>query len=327
MTNFFTTQRKFILAAALALAVAGLLRAAGATPAPVSASAEKRPITIVTTIRPLELIVSDLIGEDLREQFTVTALLSPSVSPHGFEPTAAQVARLHRADIVIYNGGGLDDWAGRGLPSGVTAIRIADVADHHHEDGKQHACCAHGHSHDGGSDDEHFWLDVELVKQFVGTLNEQLSDLARARFDEAEADRVLRQLRESVERFRAQAHEVDQAFALSLKPYRNRRIVTHHNVFSRFARRHELGDPLVLRPLASAEPTPRDLRRAIRTIRAERVAAILIEPQFNAASADRIRDETSVRLVVVDPLGAEASSWREMMHAIRTAIIQCFDQP
>jgi zinc transport system substrate-binding protein len=279
-------------------------------------------ITIVTTIRPLELIVRDLLGDALQDRLTVTTLLAPNVSPHGFEPTPAQIARLHRADIVIYNGGGLDDWAGRELPGDIIAIRFADISTHHHhhEDGQHHACCAHGHH---GSEDEHFWLDVALVKSFAAVCHEQFSQLLRSRFDDS--DQLLPQLEAALEQFRRQAENVDQSFAETLQSYQNRRIVTHHNVFSRIAARYHLGDPLVLRPLATVEPSPRDLRRAIRTVRAERIAAILVEPQFNSAAADRIRDETNVRLVAVDPLGSTASSWAEMMDSIRAAIAQSFD--
>jgi zinc transport system substrate-binding protein len=289
----------------------------------VSSESPVQPITIVTTIRPLELIVRDLIGEELADRFVVTTLISPSVSPHGFEPTPRQIATLHRADVVIYNGGGLDDWAGRNLPDSVRAIRFADVADehhhhHHHDDGGHHACCAHGH----GPVDEHYWLDVELVKEFIELCEKQLIDMFSRKYVNTES--LSPQFEASRRRMLAAIDEVDASFRESLQSYRNRRLVTHHDVFRRIAQRYELADPLVLRPLATAEPSPGDLRRAVRTIRAERVQAILVEPQFNPASAQRIRDETNVRLVGVDPLGAEAKSWPALMHSIRTAIVQCF---
>lgn len=316
----------FVLTAAITLIAPADIRAAQ-TPAPTTDSTEIPTISIVTTIRPIELLVRDMLGEELQERFTVTTLIAPNVSPHGFEPTAAQVARLHRADIVIYNGAGLDDWAGRGLPSRTLAIRFADVSDHHdhhhHDDGKEHTCCAHGHHH--GSEDEHFWLDAELVKRFAAHCRDRFGDVVRAR--SADADDLLARLARSLARFGEEADAVDRAFAEALKPYQNRRIVTHHNVFGRIAKRHGLGEPLVLRPLATVEPTPRDLRRAIRRIRAERIGSILIEPQFSAAAAERIRDETNVRLVAIDPLGGEASSWPDLMEAIRAAIVQSFDGP
>lgn len=287
---------------------------------------DNRTISIVTTIRPLELIVRDMLGESLDEHYTVTSLIAPSASPHGFEPTAAQVARLHRADVVIYNGGGLDDWAGRGLPRSTIAIRFADVTerpdhDHDEDEGKGHTCHAHGHHH--STEDEHFWLDAELVRKFAARCRETLRAVIRERLPDA--DSVLVHLDRSLERFDAEVSAIDQAFAESLKPFSDRRIVTHHNVFSRIAERHGLGEPLVLRPLATGEPTPRDMRRAIRRIRAERIGAILVEPQFSDAAAARIRDETNVRLVPVDPLGGEASSWGELMEAIRTAIVASFE--
>jgi len=333
MTNFFA-KFGWTLAVVAGIVAAGSETAGVSAVAHPAACTDAEPsaptISIVTTIRPLELIVRDLIGEPLQDRFTVTCLIPASVSPHGFEPKASQVAQLHRADIVIANGGGLDDWALRDLPNGTISLRFADIAeghehdqdsdtdhdhDHDHHEASSHDCG--GHNHTG---DEHYWLDPALVSEFARASHEALSRAARERLTDASG--VLRQLELANEQFHETVDEVDARFAASFEPHQSRRIVMHHNVFSRVARRYKLGEPLVLRPLTSSEPTPRDLRRAIRTIRAEGIAAILTEPQFNPAAADRIREETDVRLIAVDPLGGEATSWTTMM-GIGNAVSSC----
>ena len=59
--------------------------------------------------------------------------------PHDFEPTAADMAKLSKADVFIYNGMGIDEWAEKvadTLPENVSILRTteeisADGSDPH----------------------------------------------------------------------------------------------------------------------------------------------------------------------------------------------------
>lgn len=283
----------------------------GAGRGPVTA---EKPLRIVTTINPITLIVRDLVDPSLRDLVEVSTLMLPDVSPHGFEPTPSQMARLRSADIVIYNGLGLDDWAARDLPRSTVSLRFADAlgdeADHHHHHHHHHD---HECDHDHGPIDEHFWLDVELVKTFAGMC---IAEIGR-HLGGSEAHESLQS---SFAAFVQTADEVDAAFRDLLSKHQQRRLVTHHNVFSRIAERYGLGDPIVLRPVEMLEPTPGDIRRAIEAIRTESISFILVEPQFSVTAAQRIADETQVRLIQVDPLGGDAATWAGMMHLLLEAM-------
>ncbi|HRQ76060.1 MAG TPA: metal ABC transporter substrate-binding protein [Phycisphaerales bacterium] len=279
-----------------------------------------RPLRIVATIRPLELIARDLVADTpFADRVVVSALMSPDVSPHGFEPTPAQVATLRRADVIVYNGFGLDDWAARDKPKNARIVCFADAAgvdehDHHHHDHGDHHNCDHGPV------DEHFWLDPTLTAAMATALAVEISRALGG------GDEITNAMQASLQRFLNEVSSVNSAFMLTLANYQNRRIITHHNVFSRIAEKYGLADPVVLRPLAVVEPTPGDLRAAIETVRAEGIQAIMIEPQFSADAARQIASETGVRLVEVDPLGSRSASWSDLMHSILKAITECFRQ-
>ncbi len=283
-------------------------------------------LRVVVTIRPLELIVRELLLDSaLAERVELSTILAPEVSPHGFEPTSAQVAMLQRADLVILNGLGLDDWAARGLPARTRLARFDDVVDleaehenlHEHDHAHDHA---HGPECDHGPIDEHFWVDPELVRAFAALLAREIEQGLGRTEPEAEAIAALR------ERFNHVVARVDEDLKRLLEAHRGRRIVTHHNVFSRLANRYGLGEPIVLRRLAALEPSPGDLRRAIEHIRQEHIHAILIEPQFAAAAAERVRNETNAALIEVDPLGIDAATWSDMMRSIGGAIARSLEQ-
>lgn len=304
----------------------------------------ERPLRIITTIKPLELILREALDPSLHELVDVSVLIPPDVSPHGFEPTPSQMARLRSADMVIHIGLGLDDWAVRNLPRGSVAMRFADVVsdeehDHHEHDHHSHnedgADGRHMHRHDDhphdhdhhdcghhhGPVDEHLWLDPSLVQAFAKTCIDEISRCLA--LDEG-ADGP--KLQSSLQAFVAAVNETDAAFQQALNKHTSRRIVTHHNVFSRVVRRYGLGDPIVLRPVEMLEPTPGDIRRAIEAIRDESISFILVEPQFSAVAAQRIAEQTQVRLIEVDPLGTQSDSWTEMMRNLLDALLQGLEE-
>ncbi len=109
--------RRLVLAAALSLAV-GL-------PLPGTAAAE--PLTIVATTSQ----VADLARHVAGERAVVTALMGEGVDPHLYRQTRADVARLRKADLVLWNGlyleAGLEDFLlalGREQPVVALAERL-----------------------------------------------------------------------------------------------------------------------------------------------------------------------------------------------------------
>jgi ABC-type Zn uptake system ZnuABC Zn-binding protein ZnuA len=118
---------------------------------------------IVVSIPPYEEPVRRLAGPGA----TVEVLLPPGASPHAFDPTPRDVARLERADLIVVNGV-LDDWTrelvealGREAPVFVALDALPAEAlregghDHGHDEhaGDEHAGDEHGH--DEHADDEH----------------------------------------------------------------------------------------------------------------------------------------------------------------------------
>jgi zinc transport system substrate-binding protein len=283
----------------------------------------EQPLRIVTTIRPIELIVRDVIEPAVGDLVTVSLLMSADVSPHGFEPTPSQVASLQRADVIIHNGLGLDDWAVRDLPRRTRAICFADVLGDEHDHHHHHHHHDHDHSecdHDHGPIDEHLWLDVELVSAFAAMCAAEIGrQLTDAGHDDAH-----QRLQASLSDFLVRVRSLDEQFAQATSAYHGRRVVTHHNVFSRLTERYHLGDPIVLRPVEMLEPTPGDIRRAIDAIRKENLSFIFIEPQFSSAAAHRISEETNVELILIDPLGGKATSWIDLMQQLLDALEQGF---
>ncbi|RRJ86557.1 zinc ABC transporter substrate-binding protein [Gulosibacter macacae] len=126
---------------------------------------------VVTTTTQLDDFTKQVVGDTGAE---VTSLLQPGTSVHGYEPTPADLEALRKADVVIFNGVGLEPWLDATLTSAeFTGTRIdASVGfdpdsmhdDHGHAapeatDGAATEDAHEGHDH--GAEESHEGHDHE----------------------------------------------------------------------------------------------------------------------------------------------------------------------
>lgn len=155
--------------AAISVAAALALTACG------SGTTTDEGISVVASTNVWGDIAQAVAGDNL----TVTSIIDePSADPHSFEATPAQAAKLTDASLVVYNGGGYDQFvtdildAGKGNQKTVNAYDLLD--------GGIHAGESAGESHDGhthGSVNEHVWFDIPTVDAVAHAVADQLSAL------------------------------------------------------------------------------------------------------------------------------------------------------
>ena len=97
--------------AAVALGLAGCGSSGSTTGDGASGSASgggsTQPVAVVTSTNVWGDIVAQVGGEDV----SVTALAKdPAADPHSFEPNAQAQLSVSKADLIVENGGGYDDW-------------------------------------------------------------------------------------------------------------------------------------------------------------------------------------------------------------------------
>lgn len=120
---------------------------------------------IVATTQVWADVASAVTGEDVEAVIT-----GANVDPHHYEATAADIAKLLEADLVIANGGaydaGLYDAVDEAkLIHAIPLVDAAHVHDHDHE---------HAHSHDLNIDEiEHAWFVPEKVSEVAEEIEQR----------------------------------------------------------------------------------------------------------------------------------------------------------
>ncbi|QDH23693.1 ABC transporter substrate-binding protein [Saccharibacillus brassicae] len=107
------------------------------------------------------------VGGDLAD---VELLVPAGTEPHDWEPTPKDIAKISEADLLVYNGAGMESWVDQVLnatsgdaPAVVEASAGIDIMEgsedeHDHEHGHEHDAAAeeaHDHEHDAAAEEGH----------------------------------------------------------------------------------------------------------------------------------------------------------------------------
>lgn len=180
-------------------------------------AAAQEPLQVVATTG----MIADAVREVGGERVEVAALMGPGVDPHGYRQTSSDIARMARADAVIWHGlyleAQLEDFLGQlSRQRPVVALAEALPKDELLE-----------HDEYAGRYDPHVWMDPVLWRGVVEAAREALSDLdpeGRSVF-QANTERYLGEL----DRLAAYSEEV-----LASVPEASRVLVTAHDAFGYF---------------------------------------------------------------------------------------------
>jgi zinc transport system substrate-binding protein len=283
-------------------------------------------INVVTTIYPLADIINELGGEKVN----VVYLLQAGASPHTYEPTVEQARLVDEAQLFIYIGAGLDDWAVKLTEAAGSELVLLDLSkqvslaeiisyrrlednddqDYHHcEDNDsanahEHHDCSNHH----GPGDPHFWLDPLVVRDSIcPAIYEKL--ILSAVLEEA-------YFIERLERYQAELTALHEEIEIATASFSGNRFISFHSAWQYFAHRYDLVEVAVIAEFPGQEPSAGWLAELIKLIERENIRAIFAEPQFSSTLAESIAKESGSEVYVLDPLGGEDLPDRESYLAL-----------
>lgn len=312
---------------------------------------------VVVSIAPYREPLERLAGDDA----IVDVLLPPGASPHAFDPTPRDVARLQDADLVVVNGG-LDSWALElvdalggdapvfvaleALPADAFLLGGHDHAeadpepadepaerpdddhadDDHPDDGDadQHAGAPTGPLAGDGVDLAEVNPHVWLDPVRMGTIVAALGETL-ARIVPEDAARIA----ERTDAYLAELRALDAELAGRLAPVAGAAFVPFHDAWPYFADRYGLDLVLEVEPFPGREPSARALREAIEAIDAAGARAVFTEVQLDDRPARVLADEAGVALAVLDPIGGTEGrrSYAELLRYNAAAVAEALRAP
>lgn len=311
-------------------------------------AAAQAQISIVTSMHPHFDLVRQLVGDTAE----VARILPLGASPHTFDPTPRDVARIAEADLVIFNGG-IDEWlldivAASGTDAEV--VELLEVLDfepatgeaHEHGEGEAEADAeathdeahgdeAHGdehgedaHAEEAGTEDAHdhsgvnphIWTDPVLMARAVPILVDALSEANPENADTYAANG---------EALVADLQALHAELAQTLAPVGDAPFVPFHDAWPYFVRRYGLNQVAVIEPAPGREPSPSYIADVLEQIEAAGATAIFNDVQLPARPAEVVAEAAGVALYTLDPEGGGTSddeTYGEFMRANAATIAE-----
>ena len=225
-------------------------------------------------------VLADMAQNVAGEAVLVESLTRPGAEIHDYEPTPLDVVRARAADLVLWNGMGLERWFERFfsragntrqavLTEGITPIGI-------------------GEGPYANQPNPHAWMSPTLALVYVENIRKALTELdpANAATFAANAERYSGQIRAVDARMRE---------SLARLPADRRVLASCEGAFSYLTRDYGLREAYLWPINSEDEGTPRQIRAMIDTVRRSRVPAVFCESTVNDRPMRQVAREAGAR--------------------------------
>ena len=263
----------------LVLALAAPLSACGAS------ASDGRP-TVVASFYPLEYVVKQIAGNQVR----VVNLTAPGVEPHDLELKPRQVGELTDADLVVYES------------------KLQPAVDEAVEQNAEKQSLDVAPDVDLEEGNPHFWLDPLRLEKAATAIEERLAKVDPDHADTFAAN--LTTLRDTLT-------GIDQDFTNGLKDCQRDVIVTSHDAFGYWSRYGIESAPIAgLSP--DAEPSAAHLDQLRTLIEKDHVTTVFSETLASPKMADVLSHDLGLASAVLDPIeGIEKGSSADYVSIMR----------
>lgn len=266
----------------------------------------KRPL-VFTSIPPQAGLAKAIAG-DLVE---VRTLVGEGQSPHSYEPTARQLARLGEADALFTIGVPFETrlmakiaplYPNVPIVATQTGIDPIEMPHVHHGE-----ACTHEH----GTADPHVWLNPDNALLIAQSIFEKMVEIdpgQRATYQK------------NFDTLAGQLQALDEEIMQMMIPCKGSRFYVFHPSFGYFASAYGLEQVPV--EIDGKSPSPQQLAALITQARSENVKVIFVQKQFPLKSAKAVANAIDGNVVQLNPLAEDViANLREiaetLLHALK----------
>ncbi|MGO4104028.1 metal ABC transporter substrate-binding protein [Leifsonia sp. YAF41] len=334
--------KKLAVPALVAAALLTLAGCAGTTGAGTGAGASGTSdsadgtLNVVATTTQVGDFTRNIVGDTAG--VTLTQLVKPNQSAHSFDPSVADLAALGKADVLVINGVGLEEWlddaiaasgfdgvtidSDEGIDIGSDAAANDTAHDATHDEADQHDAAEHDAAHDHAGGNPHIWTAVANAERMVGTIAHGLAQADSAHAAEFEANATA---------YTAKLATLDGWIHSNIDqvPAGERLLVSNHDAFGYFTAAYGVTYVGSVMPSFddNAEPSAAAIDTLVALIKKTGVKAVFSEASINPKAADTIAKEAQVAVYSGDnalygdslgPAGSDGATYiASQLHNVR----------
>lgn len=225
-------------------------------------------LQIYTSIYPIYDFTKKIGGEKI----SVYNMTKAGAEPHDFEITSKDMANLSKANLFIYNGGGMEHWVDT-IKEALKDIKYINTSSNINENNL----------------DPHFWLSPINAKIQMENIKNGLIEIDSENKNYYESNYNL---------YANRLTELDEKIKTSLSDIKNRNLVLTHPAFGHFCKEYSLNQIAIARD----EANPKAMAEIIEFIKSNNVRAIFYEEFSSSKLVDSIAKETGIKILTLNPI-------------------------
>ncbi|MGA2680937.1 MAG: zinc ABC transporter substrate-binding protein [Candidatus Bathyarchaeia archaeon] len=241
-------------------------------------------LKVVATFYPLYDFAQNIGGDKV----SVSILVPETVDVHDFEPTPSSIFEVSSANVLIYNGAGLEPW----IQQVINAAGNSKLIEVDTSQGIHILPVPAEFQKNNETVDPHLWLDPVNAKQQVNNI---LQGLIKA--DPTDSQYFT----QNAQTYDAQ---LDNLNALAINATTNtptKIFITFHEAFAYFANQYNVTQLPISGPFEE-EPTPSDIQNVITAINQHHLKYVGYESLENPAISQSISSQTNASLIQMNPI-------------------------
>jgi zinc transport system substrate-binding protein len=243
---------------------------------PNSVASTSSKLKVVSSFFPIHEFVRKIGGDNIESSLLIPA----TVEPHDFEPSINQIQSANSADVLVYNGLGIENW--------ILKINTANKIDASKGLNTSYA------REDDMTLDPHIWLDPLLAKKQVENIRNGLIMV-----DPNNKDSYFNNARI----FLNDLDNLDKTIRTDLASCKKKDFITFHESFSYFAKEYGLNQHSIFKGGPEAEITPTRLAEIINVAKSLDLKVIYSEELIDSRYATVVAQEIPEgKVLVLSPI-------------------------
>lgn len=244
-------------------------------------------VKVTTSIYPLYFFTSEIAGN----KASVSNLIPAGASPHGYEPTIRDIAKIEDSNLLILNGGGLESW-GENIKNNINKDKTGIIIAGEGLATKATEKEENDHDHEGV--DPHIWLSPMLAIQMVDKITSGLI--------EVDSNNSL-YYKSNAEILKNKLDILNEEFKKGLSICKNKNIVTSHLAFAYLASDYGLKQVSIAGLSTEEEPSSKDMTELVKFVKSNNIKYVFFESLISPKLSETIAKEAGIQTLVLNPIG------------------------
>lgn len=259
---------------------------------------EQQPTASKPQIYTSFYAVYDFAREIGGDKVDIYNLVPSGTEPHDWEPSSQDMLALSKADVLFYNGAGMESW-------------VTKVQESVNKESIRYIELSKGIALDGATD-PHIWLDpvnvISMSEKICSTLSEIDPDNAEY-------------YKNNFDKYKGELTALDDEYTSALANKSNNKLVVSHEAYSYLCAAYGLEQIALDGISADSEPSPSRMQEIIKLIKDNDIKYIYYEELLSPKTAQTISSETGAELLPLNPFegvsdeNAEGADYISVMKA------------